>query len=228
MDAKGDPSPPRTQATASNGSTNGHAPDGSQPPSRGGEPPIRLHTEGQVAVECLLEMIGEDPQRDGLEDTPKRVVQSLLEFTQGYDQDPGEILSTVFEEDHDDLILVREIPFSSLCEHHLLPINGHATVAYLPGEGVVGLSKISRLVQAFARRLQVQERMTRQIAQSLDEHLSPRGVAVLVEAEHACMSMRGVQTPATMATTEFLGAFTDPEQKSQFLEHAHHAPPGGA
>lgn len=226
MEANGDPPPPRSRPAEPNGSARERTPACTRSPNGGGGSPLRLHPEGEAAVEHLLEMIGEDPTRDGLEETPKRVVRSLLELTQGYEQDPGEILSTVFEEDYEEIVLVRRVPFSSLCEHHLLPVHGHATVAYLPDDGVVGLSKISRLVQAFARRLQVQERMTRQIAEAIDEHLGPRGVAVLIEAEHACMSMRGIQTPATMVTRAFLGAFEDPEERARFLEHAHHAPDG--
>ncbi len=227
MDANGETSPPTTHAAGPNGSAQDATTEPGPPRRRDRHDPLRLHPAAEAAVENLLEMIGEDPGRDGLKGTPKRVVNALLELTQGYEQDPAEILSTVFDEAHEDIVLVRDIPFHSLCEHHLLPIEGRATVAYLPRGGVVGLSKISRLVQAFARRLQVQERMTGQIARALDEHLGPRGVAVLIEAEHACMSMRGVQTPATMVTTEFLGAFTEPAERDRFLSHAHHGPNGG-
>lgn len=224
MEANGDAPPPRTHAAGPNGTARQATTERNQATLRGGGTPLRLHAQAEAAVETLLETIGEDPTREGLQDTPKRVVKALLELTQGYEQDPSEILATVFQEPYDDIVLVRDIPFSSLCEHHLLPVQGRATVAYLPHGGVVGLSKISRLVQAFARRLQVQERMTQQIAHALDEHLSPRGVAVLVEAEHACMGMRGIRTPATMVTTEFLGAFTEPEERDRFLSHAHRRP----
>ncbi len=226
MEANGDAPPPRAHAAGPNGSARHAITERTQATPRGGGTPLRLHAEAEAAVKTLLETIGEDPTREGLKDTPKRVVNALLELTQGYEQDPSEILSTVFEEPYDDIVLVRDIPFHSLCEHHLLPVHGSATVAYLPQGGVVGLSKISRLVQAFARRLQIQERMTQQIAHALDDHLSPRGVAVLIEAEHACMGMRGVSTPATMVTTEFLGTFTEPQERARFLSQAHRGPTG--
>jgi GTP cyclohydrolase I len=180
----------------------------------------------EAAVGDLLRWLGEDPEREGLQGTPRRVVDALREMTEGYDQDPAEILATRFEEDHDDLVAVRGVAFSSLCEHHLLPVEGRATVAYLPDGEVVGLSKLSRLVQAFADRLQVQERMTRQIADALDEHVAPRGTAVVVEAEHACMSLRGVQTPAEMVTTAFRGALDTPEMRRRVLDQADAARPG--
>jgi len=178
--------------------TNG---SGSSPTSRGAE----AQATAEAAVEDLLRALGQDPTREGLQETPRRVVSCLRELTDGYERDPEQILSTRFAADNDDVVTVRRIGFTSLCEHHLLPIRGHATVAYLPDDEIVGLSKISRLVQAFAKRLQVQERMTRQIADALDEHVGRRGVGVAIAAEHDCMSRRGVETPAEMVTTAFRG-----------------------
>jgi GTP cyclohydrolase I len=168
-------------------------------------------------VETLLRSLGQDPSRPGLEDTPRRVVDALHEMTEGYKRDPEQILSTVFEDDHEELVTVRDIEFTSLCEHHLLPIRGRATVAYLPDGEVVGLSKLSRLVQAFAQRLQVQERMTRQIADAIEEHLAPRGVGVVLAAEHDCMSLRGVETPAEMVTSTFRGAVDEDPTRRRLL-----------
>lgn len=168
-------------------------------------------------IRRVLEFIGEDPEREGLRDTPARVARSLLELTSGYDEDPGAILGRVFEEQYDEPVIVRDIEFWSLCEHHMLPFHGKATVAYLPRGRVVGLSKLARLVHCYARRLQVQERMTEQIAHSIEEHLQPAGVAVHVRALHACMSMRGVRTPGETETLAFRGAYKDPERRREFL-----------
>ncbi len=160
-----------------------------------------LASEVEAAIETLLRFVGEDPARDGLRKTPDRVRRSLLELTEGYRQDPAAILSTVFDEEHDELIVVKRIPFVSLCEHHLLPFTGHATVGYIPNGKVVGLSKIARLVHCFARRLQIQERLTRQIAQAMERHLNPRGVGVVIEATHSCMAIRGARAAAPMVTS---------------------------
>lgn len=154
----------------------------------------------EQAVKTLLESIGEDPAREGLADTPGRFVRALHEMTAGYQQDPAAILSRVFNEPYAGPVTVKEIPFWSLCEHHLLPFHGTVDITYIPDGRVVGLSKLSRLVQCFARRLQMQERMTREIAEALQTHLEPRGVRVTVRAHHTCMAARGVRTPATMET----------------------------
>lgn len=156
-------------------------------------------------VVALLREIGEDPMRDGLRDTPARVLRMLRERTSGYDADVGALLSVTFAETHDSLVVVRRVPFASLCEHHLLPFIGHCTVGYVPRDGVVGLSKLARLIEVYARRLQVQERMTDQIAQALVDHLRPLAVGVLVEARHTCMSIRGVERDAPMITSDLRG-----------------------
>lgn len=166
-----------------------------------------------------LELIGEDPTRDGLKDTPDRVLRALKEMTGGYGEDPGDILGRVFDEKSDELVMVRRVPFTSLCEHHMLPFTGHATVGYLPGEKVVGLSKLPRLVNCFARRLQMQERLTQQVAKAMQEHLAPRGVGVVLVGEHQCMSCRGVRaTGADMVTSAMLGVLRDnPAARAEFL-----------
>jgi GTP cyclohydrolase I len=157
----------------------------------------------EAAVRELLLAVGEDPDRPGLRDTPGRVARAYAETFAGLWQDPGEILATVFDEDHDELVLVKDIPMYSTCEHHLVPFHGAAHVGYIPGvDGrVTGLSKIARLVDVYARRPQVQERMTRQIADAVDEHLKPRGVLVVIEAEHLCMGMRGIRKPGSITVT---------------------------
>lgn len=161
-------------------------------------------------MESLLAVIGENAQREGLRDTPRRVVKALIEMTAGYQQNPAEILATTFDEKSDEIVMVTGIRFTSLCEHHLLPFIGTVAVGYLPGARVVGLSKLARLVECFARRLQVQERMTRQIAEAIEQNLAPLGVAVVVRAHHACMGCRGVrQQDAQMTTSSMLGAFRD-------------------
>ncbi len=171
------------------------------------------------AVKVLLESVGEDPAREGLLETPKRVVKAWGEMTQGYKENPAEILAKVFsEESSDSMILVRGIPFVSLCEHHCLPFTGTAHVAYIPGAGrVVGLSKLARLVHCYARRFQVQERLTKQIVDAITEHLKPVGAACVIEAHHSCMSLRGVRAGATMVTSELQGRFRDAEVRAEFL-----------
>jgi GTP cyclohydrolase I len=164
------------------------------------------HGDPVDAVVRLLQFIGEDPTRDGLLDTPRRVVKAWGELTSGYRVDVAAVLSTTFEVPNSgDPVIVSRIPFTSMCEHHMLPFTGHATVAYLPGDRVVGLSKLARLVHAYARRLQVQERLTSQLTDALVAHLEPRGAAALVDGVHSCMSMRGVSVAATMHTTSFVG-----------------------
>ena len=177
--------------------------------------------EAEAAVRVLLRWAGDNPAREGLLDTPKRVVKAYEELFKGYTQDAEAQLSTVFEEveGYDDMVLVKDIPFTSHCEHHMVPFVGKAHVAYFPAEGVVGLSKLTRVVEVFARRLQTQETMTAQITDTIDNALKPRGIAVLIEAEHMCMSMRGVQKQgASTITTRFTGAFRDdPAEQARFF-----------
>jgi GTP cyclohydrolase I len=169
-------------------------------------------------VRRQLEFIGEDPGRPGLAETPRRVIQSLQELTSGYHDDPRAILGTVFVEPCDQLVVVRDIPFFSLCEHHLMPFYGHVSVGYIPHQNrVVGLSKIPRLVQCFARRLQVQERLTQQIAQMIDEVLQPLGVGVFVHGQHLCMQMRGIHTQGLMVTNCLLGALRS-QARQEFMD----------
>jgi GTP cyclohydrolase I len=172
-------------------------------------------------VSRLLEELGEDTTREGLRDTPRRMADSLRFLTEGYALDPAEIVGdALFTEEYDDMVLVRDIQFFSLCEHHLLPFFGRVHAAYLPRGKVVGLSKVPRLVDAFAHRLQLQERMTRQVAEALDEVLDPDGVAVVVQARHLCMEMRGVEKPdAETVTSCMLGTFRDDARtRSEFLD----------
>ena len=174
--------------------------------------------DAERAVAALLLHIGEDPQRDGLLETPRRVVKALLEMTAGYGESPAEILAKTFDEHSDELIVLRGIDFHSICEHHLLPFQGVAHVGYLPGK-VVGISKLARLVHCFARRLQIQERMTQQIAQAVETHLEARGVGVIVSAHHLCMVCRGVKLPATqLVTSSMLGTLRQHAgTRSEFL-----------
>lgn len=178
--------------------------------------------EAENAVVTLLQHIGEDPERDGLQDTPSRVVRALTDMTAGYRQDPKEILERVFAEEHDELVTLDHIEFVSMCEHHMMAFMGHAHVGYIPakGKGVVGISKLARLVDCFARRLQVQERMTGQIAKAIQEVLEPVGVAVIVEARHSCVCARGVgKQSSVMRTSAMLGAFREkPEARAEFLQ----------
>lgn|SRR3989338_783734 len=160
-------------------------------------------------IRQLLKKIGEDPTREGLKKTPERVKRSFEFLTEGYRQDPAALISNaVFTDKYDEMVLVKDIPFYSLCEHHLLPFYGHAHVAYLPSGKLVGISKIARMVELFARRLQVQERLTQQVAETIQHILKPKGVAVVVSAQHLCMQMRGVQKhDAKVVTSAMLGAF---------------------
>ncbi|MDI4657498.1 GTP cyclohydrolase I FolE [Xanthobacter autotrophicus] len=187
-------------------------PDGTPRPSR---------QEAEAAVRTLLAYIGEDPAREGLLDTPKRVVKSYDELFSGYGEDGDELLDRTFGEigTFDDFVLVRDIPFHSHCEHHMVPFVGKAHIAYFPVERVVGLSKIARVVDIFARRLQTQEHLTSQITTTLDEGLRPRGVAVMIEAEHMCMSMRGItKQGVSTLTTQFTGVFRDdPAEQVRFI-----------
>lgn len=167
----------------------------------------------------ILQYVGEDPQREGLQRTPERVGKAMQFLTQGYKQDPKAILqSALFEEDYRQMVVVKDIAFYSLCEHHLLPFFGKAHVAYIPNGKITGLSKIARVVDVFARRLQVQERMTTQIKECIQETLNPLGVMVVIEAAHLCMQMRGVQKPGAITTTsDFTGAFNRPETREEFM-----------
>ena len=170
------------------------------------------HARAAAAVRELLLAVGEDPDRPGLQDTPDRVARSYAETFAGLWQDPATVLSTTFDEDHDEMVLVKDIPMYSTCEHHLVPFHGVAHVGYIPGEDgrVTGLSKLARLVEVYARRPQVQERMTSQIADALADVLKPRGVLVVIEAEHLCMAMRGIRKPgASTVTSAVRGVFRD-------------------
>jgi GTP cyclohydrolase I len=179
----------------------------------------------EALIRELLAAIGEDPQRPGLVETPRRVADMYAELFEGFDTDPGEHLMVTFEEGHDEMVMVRDIPFASLCEHHLVPFTGLAHVAYLPGpEGrITGLSKMARLVEGYARRLQVQERMTTQIVEAMERVMQPRGSIVVIEAEHFCMSMRGVKKPgATTVTSAVRGVFRDDAAyRSEALQYIH-------
>ena len=181
------------------------------------EPTPRVPVPDEVAeaVRTLIRWAGDDPDREGLLDTPARVARAWKEYARGYDEDPALHLARTFEEvgGYDDIVLLRDIPFQSHCEHHLAPIIGKAAIAYLPGQRVVGISKLARVLHGFARRLQVQERLTAQVADCIWEHLKPEGVAVVIEASHACMSARGVNTPGVLMTTSrMLGCFRDDER----------------
>jgi GTP cyclohydrolase I len=177
--------------------------------------------EAEEAVRTLLRYIGEDPAREGLVDTPARVVKAYDELFSGYDSAVEDVLGRTFEEvgGYDDIVLVRDIPFFSHCEHHMVPIIGKAHVAYLPDGRVLGLSKIARTIDIFARRLQTQESLTSQVARAIDDVLQPHGVAVLIEADHMCMAMRGVRKiGSSTLTTTFTGAFkTDPREQARFM-----------
>jgi GTP cyclohydrolase IA len=187
-----------------------------------GRPKTRpTREEAEAAVRTLILWAGDDPAREGIADTPKRVVKAYEQLFKGYREKPEDILDRVFEEveGYSEIVLVRDIPFYSHCEHHMVPFIGRAHVAYYPSRGVVGLSKLARLVDAYARRLQTQETMTVQIAEAIDRVLETRGVAVMVDAEHFCMSIRGVQKEgARTLTTSFTGVFKDdPPEQVRFL-----------
>lgn len=177
--------------------------------------------EAEQAIRTLLRWAGDDPEREGLRDTPARVAKAYRELFSGYDLAAEDVLGRTFEEvaGYDDMVLVKDIPFFSHCEHHMVPIIGKAHVAYMPNGKVLGLSKIARVVEIYARRLQTQETMTAQIARSIDDTLRPRGVAVLIEAEHMCMAMRGVQKQgSTTLTTTFTGSFkTEAADQVRFM-----------
>jgi GTP cyclohydrolase I len=180
-------------------------------------PKVEVPEEVAEAVRTLIRWAGDDPAREGLLDTPARVARAWKEYARGYGEDPALHLSRTFDEvgGYDEIVLLRDIPFQSHCEHHLAPIIGKASIAYLPAERVVGISKLARVLHGFARRLQVQERLTAQVADCVWEHLKPQGVAVVIEASHACMTARGVHTPGVMMTTSrMMGAFRE-DQRSR-------------
>ncbi len=177
--------------------------------------------QAEAAARTLIEWAGDNPEREGLVDTPRRLVGAFEEFFRGYSEDPASYLDRTFEDvgGYDDIVLVRDIPFSSHCEHHMVPFIGRAHVAYFPTDRVAGLSKLVRVVDAFAKRLQTQENLTAQIVAAIDDSLRPRGAAVMIEAEHLCMTMRGVQKAgASTVTTQFTGVFRDdPAEQVRFL-----------
>lgn len=186
-----------------------------------GQPDRPSRAEAEEAVSTLIRWAGDDPSREGLLNTPARVVRAYEQWFAGYGEDPGEHLARTFEEveGYDEMVVLRDIRFVSHCEHHMAPIVGRAHIGYLPRNKVVGISKLARLVQAYARRLQIQEKMTAEIANTLDRVVAPLGVAVVIEGSHGCMTSRGAgQSAATMVTSRMLGAFRDrPETRQEFL-----------
>jgi GTP cyclohydrolase I len=185
-----------------------------RPGAKAGVAPIP-QDRAEAAVRELIRWAGEDPDREGLHDTPGRVARAFREYFRGYEEDPGVHLDRTFGEvgGYDDIVLLRDIPFQSHCEHHMAPIIGAAHIAYLPRDRVVGISKLARVLHGYARRLQVQERLTAQVADCIQRHLDPVGVAVVIEATHACMSARGVMTTGvSMTTSRMLGVFRDDDR----------------
>ena len=182
---------------------------------------IPVPDEVQDAVRTLLKWAGDDPEREGLIDTPKRVARAWKEYCEGYGENPAMHLARTFEEvgGYDELVLLKDIPFHSHCEHHMAPIIGKASIAYMPTDKVVGISKLARVLHGFARRLQVQERLTAEVAQCIWDNLKPHGVAVVIEASHSCMTARGVRTPGVgMTTSRLLGCFLDdPKSRKEVM-----------
>ena len=178
-------------------------------------PRVDVPSDVEEAVRTLIRWAGDDPDREGLLDTPRRVARAWHEYARGYREDPAKHLSRTFEEvgGYDEIVLLKDIPFQSHCEHHMAPIIGKAAIAYLPNDRVVGISKLARVLHGFARRLQVQERLTAQVADTIWKNLRPKGVAVVIEATHACMTARGVRTPGVMMTTSrMMGTFREDER----------------
>lgn len=204
-------------------SSESHASNGriGEPDSQAALPQRPSKAEAEAAIRTLIRYAGDNPEREGLRDTPRRVAKSYDEFFAGYAQNPVDILSRTFEEVHgyDDLIMLRDIRLESHCEHHMLPIIGVAHVAYLPRDRVVGISKLARVVEIFAKRLQTQETMTAQIAEAIENALRPRGVAILIDAQHQCMTTRGIhKSGVSMVTTRFTGVFSDDaDYRERFL-----------
>lgn len=220
LDLSGDRETSRSRANG-----NGNGKGRPAPPLLGEEETTQAKMED--AVRALIEGVGEDPEREGLLKTPKRVAEAFQFLTQGYEQSLETIVNeAIFDENHNEMVLVRDIDLFSLCEHHMLPFMGRAHVAYIPNRKVVGLSKLARIVEMYARRLQVQERLTRQVAEAIQTVLEPQGVAVVVEASHMCMVMRGVQKPGSWTVTSaMLGAFQeDSRTREEFLNLIRHQP----
>ncbi len=187
--------------------------DGDDPVGADGK--IAVPEDVQEAIRTLIRWSGDDPSREGLLDTPRRVARAWKEYCQGYGEDPSRHLSRVFEEvgGYNEVVLLKDIPFQSHCEHHMAPIIGKAAIAYLPCNHVVGISKLARVLHGYARRLQIQERLTAEVAQCIWDHLKPHGVAVVIEASHACMTARGVRTPGvSMVTSRMMGTFLKDER----------------
>jgi GTP cyclohydrolase I len=178
--------------------------------------------DAEAAVRTLIEWAGDDPDREGLLETPKRVAKAYRELFAGYESDPREYLARTFDEvgGYDELVVLRDIPVVSMCEHHMLPFLGKAHVGYLPNRRVVGISKLARVVHGFARRMQIQEKLTAQVAEAIQDILQPKGVGVVIVSEHSCMTMRGVNTPGTRLTTSHLlgGVRDDPRTRQEFFE----------
>jgi GTP cyclohydrolase I len=197
-----------------------------QTPSGAGETKKPSRSEAEEAVRTLIRWAGDDPTREGLVDTPKRVAKAYEEFFAGYGAEPDEILQRTFEETdgYDEIVVLKDIRLESHCEHHMVPIIGVAHVAYLPHRRVVGISKLARVVETYAKRLQIQEKLTAQVANTINEVLEPKGVAVVIEAAHQCMTTRGVNKPGvTMVTSRMLGAFRDdPTTRREFLAMINH------